>query len=184
MGSFSKVEVHMSYFRVIAVSMTALAVLTSCSVLSSEVRKDAVPPLPFRTLVADVESYKGKTVILGGYTRGVESVRDEVFIVVQQAPLNSLDEPRSKGLSEGVFVVWHRGPLREEVYEEGWPITAAGVVEGWATRKLEQCPEPCLLIKSREVYVPPRVIDDPMEGTAGSGGPDVWDSPYPSTWYR
>lgn len=174
----------MLFFRAIAVLMTVTALNVSCSVLSSEVKREAIPPVPFRALASDAESYKGKTVILGGYTKGVETALDETFIVVAQAPLNSLDEPRSRTLSEGAFIIRHKGPLRNEAYEEGWPITVAGVVEGLTDKKFADCPKPCLQIKSKEIYVRPSFIPDPMTVPAGSGGGDVWDSPYPSNWYR
>ena len=42
-------------------------VMVSCSVMSHQVRSEADPPIPFRTLIRDADKYIGHTVILGGY---------------------------------------------------------------------------------------------------------------------
>jgi starvation-inducible outer membrane lipoprotein len=159
----------------------------ACTPLSPEVKEAAVPSVSYTTIIQNLDAYKGRTVILGGYTRGVKAVRDEVYITVVQAPLNGLDEPKSKTLSQGAFIVWHKGPLGAEAYEENRPVTVAGVVEGLAPEGLGRCPSPCLLLKSREIYIKPREIRDPMEAPLPPGSygqQDMWDSPYPSTWYR
>ena len=172
--------------KVIPFLLMAAICAAACSPLSPEVTREAIPPVPYPEIVGNLDAYKGRTVILGGYTRGVKAVKDEIYITVLQAPLNNLDEPKSKTLSQGTFVVWHKGPLGAEAYEENRPVTVAGVVEGLAPEGFGKCPEPCLLLKSREIYIRPREIRDPMQAPYHSnyGQQDVWDSPYPSTWYR
>ena len=165
--------------------MTAVFAV-ACSPLSPEIKRMSIPAVPYHTIMENLDAYKGKTVVLGGYTRGVRAVRDELYITVLQAPLNNLDEPKSSTLSQGTFIVWHKGPLGAEAYDENRPVTVAGVVEGLAPPGAGKCPGPCLLLKSREIYIRPKVIRDPMEAPLHSdyGQQDVWDSPYPSTWYR
>ena len=41
--------------------------VTSCSVISQQIRKESMAPVDFKILVQEADKYLGNTVILGGY---------------------------------------------------------------------------------------------------------------------
>lgn len=120
----------------------------SCSVISSEVKSEAVPPMPFRTLAHEADQYVGKTVILGGYILETRNNPDETIIEVLQTPLKSRQEPKSRDLSEGRLIVSHEGFLDPEIYSKDRKITVAGTLIGCSAERVETC-----RIESREIYL-------------------------------
>jgi starvation-inducible outer membrane lipoprotein len=117
------------------------------------VRKESAPPVPFKALVGEVDNYVGNTVILAGYVMGTRNLDGGKLIAVLQAPLGASQQPRSKSLSEGQFVVLHKGPLGPGECTKDAKVTVAGVVAGLSNEYGEVCSQPCLKIESREVYV-------------------------------
>jgi outer membrane lipoprotein len=130
--------------------LVAVLVTASCSVISREVRDEAVPPVPFRTLAQAADQYEGKTMILGGYIIGTRNLDDETIIEVLQTPLGSQDKPKSRDLSEGRLIVSYEGFLDPEVYRTNRKITVAGTLTGCTIEKVQVC-----RIKSHEVYLWP-----------------------------
>ena len=59
-----------------AIFVAILLSAASCSVISSQVRKEAEPPVLFKTLVEETVSYIGKTVIVGGYILETKNLAD------------------------------------------------------------------------------------------------------------
>jgi outer membrane lipoprotein len=139
--------------------LTVLSV-ESCTSISKQYRKEAGPLIPFKTLVKNMDQYKGRTVILGGYILELRNGSDETLITVLQAPLNYWGHPKSRGLSEGRFIISQEGTLEAEAYNEGRGLTVAGKVAGQATQKIESCPFPCLQIESLEIELRPRFAFD------------------------
>jgi outer membrane lipoprotein len=64
-------------------------------------------------------------VILGGYILETKNLTDETIVEVLQAPLTFQVEPKSKDLSEGRFIVSHKGFLDPEVYNKDRKLTVA-----------------------------------------------------------
>jgi len=120
----------------------------SCSVISSEVKSEAVPPMPFRTLAHEADQYVGKTVILGGYILETRNNPGETIIEILQTPLKLGEEPKSRDLSEGRLIVSHEGFLDPEVYSKDRKITVAGTLIGCSAERVETC-----RIESREIYL-------------------------------
>jgi len=140
----------MMYELKTAMFMTMLLFTASCSVISSEVRREAEPTLAFNLLEEEANSYLGKTVIVGGYILETENLPDKMSILVLQAPLGFRDEPKSKDKSKGRFIVFHKGFLDPAVYKKWRKITVAGTVVGLTSANDERCPNKCLNIESRE----------------------------------
>ena len=138
-----------------AIIVAILLSTVSCSVISSQVRKEAEPRIVFKTLMEDNDFYIEKTVIVGGYILETKNLADQTSILVLQAPLGFLDEPKSRDDSEGRFIVLHQDKLDPEVYKRGRKITVAGTVVGLTTAKTEDCPNQCLNIESREMHLWP-----------------------------
>jgi len=138
-----------------AIFMAMLVFTASCSVISSQVRKEAEPPVEFKKLMRETNSYIGKTVIMGGYILQTEKLADKMYILALQAPLGFRYEPKSKDKSEGRFIVLHKDFLDPAVYKKWRKITVAGNVVGLTTADDERCPNKCLNIESREIHLWP-----------------------------
>jgi outer membrane lipoprotein len=127
----------------------------SCSVMSSQVRSESEPTVPYNILIEKADSYVGRTVILGGYILETNNLPDETVITVLQTPLNFRGYPKSMDRSEGKFVTTHKGKLDPDLYSRGRQITVAGRVLGSSVDQDSGCVNPCLKIESREVYIWP-----------------------------
>jgi outer membrane lipoprotein len=124
-------------------------------VIPKEIRSESEPRVPFDILVKNVDTYIGRTVILGGFILQVENLSDQTNITVLQTPLTWGDEPKSKDFSEGRFIISHKGFLDPEVYSKDRKITVAGFVKGLAVEKAEKISYLYLKIISRDIYLWP-----------------------------
>ena len=156
-------------FSVILISWVT-AVL-SCSVIAKKIRLESEPSVAFDILVKNVDTYIGKTVILGGFIIALENLSDETHITVLQAPLTWGHEPKSKDRSEGRFIISHKGFLDPEVYRKDRKITVAGTVKGLAEEKAEKISYSYLKIISRDIYLWPEY-------------PNYYRPPYNYYWYH
>ena len=129
---------------------------TSCSVISREIRSEALPSVPFSELIQHTESYKGDTVIVGGYILETRNQAGSTLIKILQAPLMTGDEPRSRDYSQGRFVVEYQGFLDPAVYSKDRKVTVAGTVAGTVAETEGGYPYAYLKIKSREIYLWPK----------------------------
>ena len=142
----------------------------SCSVIPKKIRSESEPSVPFDILVKNVDTYIGKTVILGGFILALENLSDQTNITVLQAPLALGHEPQSKDHSEGRFIISHKGFLDPEVYSKDRKITVAGTVKGLAVEKAEKISYLYLKIISRNIYLWPEY-------------PKYYRPPYDYYWY-
>ncbi len=157
-----------------SLSLSALALPLSCTVISPQVRSEAEPPVAFKTLVAEADKFKGSTVILGGYILETSNLESETIIKVLQVPLRIGEEPDFKDSSEGRFLVYHQGFLDPEVYSKDRIITVAGEVIGSGSEEIGGDRIQYLKIKNREIYLWPEYETHPYPYPA-------W--PYPYYWY-
>ncbi len=156
-------------FSIILISL--VAGILSCSVIPKKIRSESEPSVPFDILVKNVDTYIGKTVILGGFILQVENLSDVTKITVLQAPLALGDEPKSKDYSEGRFIISHKGFLDPEVYSKDRKLTVAGHVKGLAAEKAEKISYLYLKIISRDIYLWPEY-------------PKYYRPPYEYYWYH
>jgi outer membrane lipoprotein len=138
-----------------AIIMSMLFFTASSSVISRQVRKEAEPPVAFKTLMKEAHSYVGRTVIVGGYILATEKLADKMIILTLQAPLGFRNEPKSRDTSQGRFIVLHKDFLDPAVYRKDRKITVAGNVVGLTTADDERCPNKCLNIEGREIHLWP-----------------------------
>jgi outer membrane lipoprotein len=127
----------------------------SCTVISKPVRSEAEPPVPFKTLVAQADQFRGRTVILGGYILETMNLESETIIKVLQVPLAIGEEPGLRDSSEGRFLVYQQGFLDPEIYGKDRVITVAGEVIGSDSEEIGGNRIQYLKIKSREIYLWP-----------------------------
>lgn len=158
--------------------------LISCSVISSQVRKESVMSVKFKTLVKDTGEYLGNTVILGGYILETQNLADESSIKVLQTPLGLGETPKSRDDSQGRFIISHKGFLDPEIYRKDRKITVAGTIVGTVKEKVDHFTQTYLKLESREIYLWPKEIDyfrpyyDPWYYPY-----PYFRHPYPYYWY-
>jgi len=145
----------MQMLRILLICLTALMLPISCTVISKPVRSEAEAPIPFNTLIAQADEFKGRTVILGGYILETSNRESETVIKVLQVPLRIGEEPDLKDSSEGRFLIYHQGFLDPEVYSKDRVLTVAGEVIGSDYEEMSGEPIQYLKLKSREIYLWP-----------------------------
>jgi outer membrane lipoprotein len=142
----------------IPILISSLALLmfpVSCAVISQPIRSEAETPVPFPTLVAEADTFKGRTVILGGYILETTNRESETVIKVLQVPLRLGEEPGLKDSSEGRFLIYHQEFLDPEVFSKDRVLTVAGEVIGAGFEETRADPIRYLKLKSREIYLWP-----------------------------
>jgi outer membrane lipoprotein len=143
-----------SLFRILPI-VSLLILTASCSVISSRLREQALPEMPFPELLQNAEQYRGRTVILGGYIIETQNQPDQTVIKVLQTPLTFGEEPGEKDDSQGRFLVVHEGFLDPEVYKKDRIVTVAGTILGLESEDIGMCPYACLKIKSLQIHLWP-----------------------------
>jgi outer membrane lipoprotein len=110
---------------------------TACApAISKKVREEAGEPVPFEALLKQIDDYKGRVVIVGGYILETVNETDGSRITVLQAPLDSQNRPKSSDLSEGRFMVSSNEFLDPVVYSKERRITVGGKVIGSQERTI------------------------------------------------
>ena len=142
--------------------MLTLIATVSCSVISQQVRTEADSPVPFQTLIRDVDKFLGHTVILGGYILETKNLESETILKVLQTPLRLGDDPDLKKRSQGRFMVYHKGFLDPEVYAKDQVITVAGKVIGTGVEKIGDEQIQYLKIENREIYLWSNYTNKPL----------------------
>lgn len=151
------------------------ALLTACSVMPEAVRRQALPRLPYDEMLKNAAQYQGRTVIVGGYVLEVENEKVRTVLSVLQAPLDAMDKPRKRDLSEGRLLLIYDGFLDPEVYTKDRLVTAAGRLIGSSVSEQSDVAYPYLRIKVEKLHLWP--VEEPLP-------PDVYADPwwFPFYW--
>jgi outer membrane lipoprotein len=145
----------------ILIWLLSLITPISCTVISDQVRSEAESPVPFRTLMEDADQYHGRMVILGGYVLETKNLASETILKVLQVPFRVGEDPDSKDLSQGRFIIYYNGFLDPEVYAKDRAITVAGRVMGYVVEKIGEEHIQYLKIGTREIYLWPEYMNRP-----------------------
>jgi len=146
---------------IILAAFCSCALITACTAVSREIRSEAEPPMAYTRLLQEAEAYRGKTVILGGYILDINNTDTETTLKILQAPLNMTEEPKSRDISEGRFILYYSGFLDPEVYAKNRKITVAGRVLGVAIEKIGNSHIRYLEIENREIHLWPEYQTPP-----------------------
>lgn len=160
------------------ISMALFFVLLPGCATIPVVQENALPPIPFSELIAQVEQYKGNAVILGGYVLEVENQKDHTRILAVQAPLGFGQHVKSKDLSEGRLVLIYDGFIDPEVYTKGRQITVGGTILDGADNDPEVL-YPYLRIQANSIHLWP----EEKPRSPDYFNEDVWLYHYPYPWY-
>jgi outer membrane lipoprotein len=154
--------------------------LLSCSVISRQVRDEAIGPVPFKDLIEDIDQYRGQTVILGGYVIDVQNRKDKSVMTALQVPLLTGEQPAPKDRSQGRLIITYKGFLDPEVYTKQRKITLAGKIIASSKDKPNAAPYPYLELEGLEIHLWPLV----KEYWPAYPYPYFYDDPfYPFPWY-
>jgi outer membrane lipoprotein len=157
------------------------SVFCSCAsreVISKEIKAEA-ERVSFKTLAQQTHRYKGKTVILGGFIIETKNISGVASLTVRQIPLGRDDMPVSRGRSDGGFLLAYNGRLEPEVYEKGRRTTVAGKVVGRADEGTGNCPDPCVKLEYRQIYLWPMWEESSYYSDPGNAvGPWLESRPY------
>ena len=168
-------------------SLLFLLLLTSCSVISTEIRQQSLSNVPLPVLLNKAEEWRGQSVIVGGYI--VEAYNDKGIgtLVVLQTPLSFAEEPLSKDTSQGRVLVRTKGYLDPEIYAKGRGVTLAAVILGRVGTEARGCLAICLELGKRELHLWPeyRYVPRPYYRPYYPGDP-FFDDPffYPNSPYH
>jgi outer membrane lipoprotein len=158
---------------------TAFFSCVSREVISEQIKAESERGVSFRTLAQETDRYLGKTVILGGYIIETKNIAGEANMTVFQTPLGRGERPDSRARSQGGFILSYKGYLEPEVYEKNRGVTVAGKFLGRSVEETGNCPNPCLKLEYRQIYLwpswePPSYFSDREDAS------DSWfESPGP-----
>jgi outer membrane lipoprotein len=163
--------------------LIAAGVITGCApALSRQIRDQAKPPIPFPELQKSVTEYEGRVVIYGGYILDTANNPNGTVLTILQAPLDSSNEPVSRDLSEGRFLVLSKRFLDPEIYCKGRKITVGGKVTGALSKTLGNRVYDYPEIEALELHLWPK--EDRYARPYYPYYYDPWYYPPYYPWYR
>jgi outer membrane lipoprotein len=147
----------------IMISFAFLLSLSSCSVISPEMRKEAMSDIPLPVLIEKAPEWQGRTVIVGGIVLEARNDEGTGTLVVLQTPLSFREEPLSRDDSQGRIIVRVKGYVDPAVYSKGRRVTLAGVILGRVGTEEQGCLITCLELGSKELHLWPeyRYVPEP-----------------------
>jgi outer membrane lipoprotein len=139
-------------------SLLILLVMGCAPVISQDVLKDIDKDLPFQAVLRNPDSFKGKTILLGGKIIETIPLQGKTRMMVLQYPLGFRNKPTVDSGSEGRFIVEAPGFLDPVVYSAGRQVTVAGILDGKEVLPLGEINYTYPIVASRELYLWP--VDD------------------------
>lgn len=116
----------------------AIALLTACSGVSSNIQSAPAGNIQLKQVVASVETYKGTPVRWGGKIIKVSNYETHSSLQIVQFPLNRYGRPVAATPSQGRFISQSKNFLDPEIYQEGTMVTFVGTVRDEETIKVDQ----------------------------------------------
>jgi outer membrane lipoprotein len=163
--------------KMIGPTVALMVLLCGCSVISSDIRSEAAPPVPYGTLLKTIDSHTGQTVILGGYILETVNLSDKTIVTVLHTPLGMGQEPGYRDKSEGRFSVSYEGFLDPEIYRGDRKVTVAGIVLGLDDNQIGEVSVPYVRLKNRQTHLWPEIEYNKQY-------PYSYYDPYPGYIYR
>ena len=129
-----------------------IPLMLGCSVVSQEVKDEALPPIPLPVLISDVQNYIGDTVIVGGHVVSAENKAEHTEIIAVQSPLGFGQRPKERELTQGRLVMVYRGFIDPEVYTKDREITIGGTIIG-SSAQADNPSYPYLKLEVRDIHL-------------------------------
>ena len=163
--------------------------LAGCgSVISKQIRQEAVPVKGVLQIREDPAAYQGKTVILGGDIIETRNDTGTTTLLVLDKTLDYRGEPEESDRSQGRFMAEVTGYLDPAVFSVGRSVTVAGVVAGIQMEPVGKTEYPYVVLRAREVHlwqVPRYPPYPPYPPWGFYYGPPYWYDPFwgPDPWW-
>lgn len=141
--------------------VTVLTLQGCASVISKGTIQEVDPNLTFEQVLKDPDAYVGQMVLFGGTIIRTDNVTGQTRIFVLQRPLGFRDEPTSKDITKGRFIISVQEFLDPEIYQPGRKVTAAGPLTGKEVHPLDGIEYTYPVIVKKELYLWPVVEYQP-----------------------
>jgi outer membrane lipoprotein len=115
-----------------------LLVLSGCSVISPEVRRDVTRDITVMAVQSNPDMYRGRKVIWGGSIISLKNLKEFTVIQVLQHPLDVRDRVRTRKESSGRFLVVVSGYRDSEIYKKEKEIIVAATLDGVRVEKINE----------------------------------------------
>jgi outer membrane lipoprotein len=135
-----------------------LLILSGCSshVISTEIRREALPIAGFAEVRRNPEKFENNTIIIGGeIIDTINHANQGTTLLVLDRPLDSDERPEKWENSPGRFMVHTTHFLDPEVYKKGREVTVAGIVTGVETAPVGKANYPYVALTARQIYLWP-----------------------------
>lgn len=112
--------------------------------------------IPFLSLKAEPEKFKGTWVMIGGMIVATKNTKEGTLIEVLQKPLDTEGRPRQTDATDGRFLVQSDAFLDAAVYHQGRQVTVVGEVIGRKELPLDEIvySYPLLMMKDLHLWSP------------------------------
>lgn len=137
------------------VTLASLFMAGCAPVIAPEALKKVDQSISFERLLEDPESYRGRTVLLGGDIIETQNLPEKTLIVVLQRSLGFRKKPDADGVSKGRFIVSIPDFLDPAIYRPRRKITVAGTVTGKDVRPLGEIYYGYPVVEKTELYLWP-----------------------------
>ena len=138
-------------------------------VIAPEVLKNVDQSISFEQLLKDPESYKGRTVLLGGDIIETHNLPEKTRMIVLQRSLGYRKKPDPGSPSKGRFMVSVPEFLDPDIYRRGRKVTVVGSVAGKEVRPLGEIQYTYPLIEKTELYLWPTEEPSPTQPSVHFG---------------
>ena len=117
--------------------------------------------LPFESIKAEPEKYKGRVVVLGGKVLSAKRLKEGTQIEVLQLPLDKADAPiMTLAQSKGRFLAYHEGFLDPATLPTGTAVSMIAEVTGAKTLPLDEVEYtyPTMKIRTLKIWPEERYV--------------------------
>jgi len=129
-----------------------LIVLAGCSTTQKTTKAQvSYEKIPFSQILASPDTYKGRTVRLGGVIIGTENREEETILEILEKPLSRQGRPKSGDVSGGRFMVVFGGFLDEAIYRPDRNVTIIGEIIGIKTAAIGELDYHYPLLSGRDI---------------------------------
>ncbi len=134
-----------------------LSVMSGCSsapVVPEQFRSQIDSSISFRDLQGSPQSYRGRTVLLGGEILAAKRTQEGTEFEILQLPVTTDDSPAERrSESQGRFLALDHGVMDPASFPPGTRVTLVGEVKGDEVRRLDESEYRYLSVDVKHLYV-------------------------------
>jgi outer membrane lipoprotein len=150
-----------SFPAALAATLLLASGCASSQLVPTEMESQIARDLPFESIKADPEKFKGRVVVLGGKVLSAKRLKEGTQIEVLQLPLDKADAPiMTLAQSKGRFLAYHEGFLDPATLPAGTAVSMIAEVTGAKTLPLDEVEYtyPTLKIRTLKIWPEDRYV--------------------------